>query len=146
MTSRHILAALAGAGLLAVATTASVAQEPAALPEICTAGAISGMQPSDMGGGMTMGGAMMGGVDPAHHELSAGMVKMNADMMLAMGAEDIDVAFVCGMIPHHQGAIAMAKAELAHGDDPWAKELAEKVIAAQEREIADMLAWLEQQK
>jgi uncharacterized protein (DUF305 family) len=47
------------------------------------------------------------------------------------------------MIPHHRGAIDMAKAELAHGDDAWAKEMAQKVIAAQEKEIAEMIAWLE---
>ena len=39
------------------------------------------------------------------------MGNMNADMMSAMGAENIDIAFVCGMIPHHQGAIDMAKVE-----------------------------------
>ena len=65
--------------------------------------------------------------------------------LLQNEATDIDVAFVCGMIPHHQGAIDMAKAELAHGDDPWAKEMAQKVIDAQTQEIADMLAWLEKQ-
>jgi uncharacterized protein (DUF305 family) len=40
----------------------------------------------------------------------------------------------------------MAKAEIAHGDDPWAKALAEEIVAAQEKEIADMLAWLDGQK
>jgi uncharacterized protein (DUF305 family) len=50
------------------------------------------------------------------------------------------------MIPHHRGAVDMAKAELAHGDDAWAKQLAEKIITAQEQEIADMLQWLEEQK
>ncbi len=49
------------------------------------------------------------------------------------------------MIPHHQGAIDMAKAELKYGDDPWAKEMAQAVITAQEKEIADLLAWLEKQ-
>ncbi|SHF57909.1 DUF305 domain-containing protein [Devosia limi] len=45
------------------------------------------------------------------------MDQMNSDMMTAAMAEDIDVAFVCGMIPHHQGTIAMAKAELLYGDN-----------------------------
>ena len=84
--------------------------------------------------------------DEAHTALMAGMDKMNADMMAGGTAKDIDVAFVCSMIPHHRGAIDMAKAELAHGDDEWAKTMAQKVIDAQEQEIADMLGWLEGQK
>jgi uncharacterized protein (DUF305 family) len=67
-------------------------------------------------------------------------------MMAGGTAKDIDVAFVCSMIPHHRGAIDMAKAELAHGDDPWVRKVAEGVIAAQEKEIADMLKWLEEQR
>ena len=39
----------------------------------------------------------------------------------------------------------MAKAELQYGDDPWAKELAQKIIAAQEAEIAQMRDWLSKQ-
>lgn len=83
--------------------------------------------------------------DDAHGALMSGMDQMNADMMAGATAADLDVAFVCSMIPHHRGAIDMAKAELAHGDDPWAKALAEKIIAAQEGEIAEMLAWLDKQ-
>jgi hypothetical protein len=77
--------------------------------------------------------------------LMAGMDQMHKDMMTGIMAADVDVAFVCGMIPHHQGAIAMAKAELQYGDNEWARQMAQKVIDAQEQEIADMRAWLEQQ-
>jgi uncharacterized protein (DUF305 family) len=93
-------------------------------------------------------GSMMQGMehmDGAHQDMMKSMDRMHGDMMQGMQATDIDVAFVCGMIPHHQGAIEMAKAELAHGDDPWAKELAQKVIDAQQKEIAEMLEWLEKQ-
>jgi uncharacterized protein (DUF305 family) len=60
-------------------------------------------------------------------------------------AKDIDVAFVCSMIPHHMGAISMAKAELQYGDDEWTRNLAEQIITAQEKEIADMIDWLKRQ-
>ena len=105
------------------------------LPDICKSAGEATMEPMAAGHEM----------DQAHTDLMAGMDAMNRDMMTGAMAEDIDVAFVCGMIPHHQGAISMAKAELAHGDDEWAKEMAQKVIDAQEAEIADMLAWLQEQ-
>ena len=110
----------------------------AALPDVCTANA-------EPHGDMTMGSAAIGS-DAPHMDLMDGMDKMNADMMTGATAPDIDVAFVCSMIAHHRGAIDMAKAELTHGDDPWARELATAIVAAQEKEVADMMAWLEKQK
>lgn len=53
-----------------------------------------------------------------------------------------DVDFVKGMIPHHQGAIDMAKTVIAFGKDPVVKKLAEEVVKAQESEIALMQEWL----
>ncbi len=110
------------------------------LPAICTAGASM-----DHGGGMSMGGGMAPAGDEAHQALMAGMDRMNAEMMAGGTAKDIDVAFACAMIPHHRGAISMAQAELQYGDDEWTRGLAEQIIAAQEKEIADILAWLERQ-
>jgi uncharacterized protein (DUF305 family) len=53
-----------------------------------------------------------------------------------------DVDFLRGMIPHHQGAIDMAKVLLAHGANPQIKAMAQKIIDDQTREIGKMETWL----
>jgi len=135
---RYPLAAASFATLLALPAVAQDASATVELPEIC--------KPSmhhDMGSMMKMD---MTGMDQAHQDLAMGMDETNAQMMEAMKAADIDVAFVCAMIPHHQAAINMARAELTHGDSDWAKQMAQKVIDAQQQEIEDMLNWLNEQK
>jgi uncharacterized protein (DUF305 family) len=71
----------------------------------------------------------------------AAMDKMHMDMMKPpTGKPDLD--FITGMIPHHQGAIDMAKAVLQYGKDPDIKTLAENVVKAQNGEITMMKDWL----
>ena len=128
----------AGAAIvLALPAIAQSAPATVDVPEICRP-----QMHHDMGS-MKMD---MTGMDQAHQDLANGMDETNAQMMQGMMPQDIDVAFVCAMIPHHQAAINMAKAELAHGDSDWAKKIAQKIIDSQQKEIEEMLNWLNEQK
>ncbi|GGL50394.1 CopM family metallochaperone [Wenxinia marina] len=70
------------------------------------------------------------------------MAGMHDEMMEGLQHDDPDVAFVLGMIPHHQGAIDMARIQLAAGTDPETRELSRHIIAEQQLEIDAMRAWL----
>ncbi len=58
--------------------------------------------------------------------------------MDAPAAGDVDSDFVRTMVPHHQGAIEMAEAELVSGTNPQLRRIAQEVIVDQQQEIAAM--------
>lgn len=153
--------------IFAVAVAAVAVSSPALaqapefqLPDQCTSTtAMGGMDHSAMdhggmhdnqGGGMNSGMMDMMGMEGVDLESMPEHVQENMRrMMISMPAmhegmmmEDADVAFACGMIAHHQGAIDMAEVLLAHGDDPQMRALAEEIIAAQVDEIEQMTNWL----
>jgi uncharacterized protein (DUF305 family) len=103
-----------------------------AAPALAEDNAMSGLE----------GHAMTGqGASPSTAAFMAANDVMHRDMAIDYTG-DADIDFARAMIAHHQGAIDMAKVELEHGDDPAMRKLAEDVIAAQEKEITFMRAWL----
>ena len=71
------------------------------------------------------------------------MNKMHQAMSAGVQAKNADVGFAKGMIPHHEGAIAMAKVELQYGKDAEMRALAQKIVDAQQSEISVMQNWLD---
>ena len=89
---------------------------------------------------------------PGHHasaHQSASTTELHAQMGIMAEAMnrvpmsgDPDRDFLAMMIPHHQGAVDMARLLLVHGRDPLTRQLAEEIIASQSAEITSMQARL----
>jgi uncharacterized protein (DUF305 family) len=74
---------------------------------------------------------------PFLSENAAAMNKMMVDMMVKPTG-DVDRDFVAMMVPHHQGAVDMAKAELKYGHNEQLRRLAQEIVANQQQEIVVM--------
>jgi uncharacterized protein (DUF305 family) len=75
-------------------------------------------------------------------EMEQAMEKMHTGMASIKPTGDNDADFVRFMLPHHQTALDMAKAELTHGKDPQMRRLAQEIVTDQQSEIELMHLWL----
>ena len=75
-------------------------------------------------------------------DMNVKMKQMDKGMAAPMSG-NVDRDFVVMMMPHHQGAVDMAKGELSYGKDPAMRKLAQKIVDGQDAEIVVMKKWLE---
>lgn len=139
------LTILVAAGAIALASVAAFAQmqHPNMPAQQRMGPPMQGGMQHGMHDGMSGRGAMQPKGDNGPSSLAFQGINMKMhDAMNITYTGNADVDFVKGMIPHHQGAIDMAKTALAFGKDPEVKKLAEEIIKAQEGEIALMNEWL----
>lgn len=79
-------------------------------------------------------------------EMEKAMEKMHTGMASIKASGDDDADFVRFMLPHHQAALDMAKAELTYGKDPQMRRLAQEIVTDQESEIELMQLWLKRRE
>jgi uncharacterized protein (DUF305 family) len=79
--------------------------------------------------------------DNGHMGMSEDAMGMDMDMHALANAKPFDEAFIDAMVPHHRGAIAMARQLLKEGEQPALRKMASDIISAQTKEIAQMKKW-----
>ena len=83
----------------------------------------------------------MGEHGDAHMDMDKHAIGMDMDMTALKNAKPFDKAFIDAMVPHHQGAVAMAKKLLEKSEQPGLHKMAGDIISAQTKEIAQMRKW-----
>ena len=134
------LSMAAAAASFAILPSGASAQSTMAYPEKCKS---EGMDIAKTG--MSSADMPMGEMTDYQKASMEGMKNMGMNMMQGMMKKDADVSFVCGMIAHHMGAISMSEVELKYGDNDEAKQMAQKVIEAQKKEIEEMSKWVDKE-
>src|SRR3954469_21571139 len=143
---KAIVIAVAGLALVSAAAYAQMQHGPGDMRQgEHMMGGMPGMRDAMMSGGMhggmSQGMQPKGDAGPSSLAFQGINMKMHSAMDIAFTG-NADADFVKGMIPHHAGAVDMAKTVLAFGKDPEVRKLAEEIVKAQESEIAFMQGWL----
>jgi uncharacterized protein (DUF305 family) len=128
--TRHSFRNLCMAPIAALCFTAW-GQTQAPAPSMPAASAASGQMAHDAAGSAGMKSSMAMGMDKMQKMPMSG---------------DTDKDFAMMMKMHHQQGVDMARMELQHGKSPAMKKMAQQIIAAQNKEIAQFDRWLAQQK
>jgi uncharacterized protein (DUF305 family) len=106
---------------------------PAAFAQTAASASMAGMDMSASNGSQNHS-ASTKEFQASDHAMMSGMSRIQY-------TGDADQDFVAHMIPHHEGAVAMAKVELKYGKDANLRALAKEIIASQDKEIAFMKQW-----
>ena len=121
---------------------ARIAQQRGEHPEIKNlAGSIVADQQSEI----ALMGKLKGQIKAGDAKSTLGMnmhaMGMDMNMGALMNARPVDRTFIDEKVPHHRGAVEMARMELAQGKNPEARALAQRIIDSQSKEIAQMNQW-----
>ena len=120
--------------VISLATTASVAATSLALAQDPTSGYhVRGAMPIQY----VADRPDLSAEQPFLSENDTAMNKMMADMTIKPSG-DVDRDFVAMMVPHHQGAIDMAQAELRYGHNEQLRRIAQEIVVTQQQEIPAM--------